>query len=369
MGIRVEYGSRKATNGPMIFFTDPFSEQNLASEIQAAAESRLSFYAYRMPGDHIISFGMSESVVKGIGVSGFVIAPFDPGLPSLTIPYQETRLPEDGENINKAYNGDANLRTTDFSEYSREISAIKMALSSSGGGKIVAARICAENRTVDVGATFISLSRAYPNAYIYCFSTPMTGCWVGASPELLLSGKNDTMNTMALAGTRKAGIVSKWDDKNIEEQRLVAKYIEDIFTKSGLEYRIEDTFTRNAGEIEHLCTPIIAIRPESFDIDDLKTLLNKLSPTPALSGFPREMALNVIRHHEHFDRFLYGGFTGPFRTTDDFTFYVTIRCARILARQCILYTGGGITLKSNDEDEWEETRLKAETLNKFIVSQ
>ena len=36
----------------------------------------------------IMSFGSSEGVVEGIGQAGFVIAPFLPGNPYLTIPYK-----------------------------------------------------------------------------------------------------------------------------------------------------------------------------------------------------------------------------------------------------------------------------------------
>ncbi len=88
MAIRFDKDTRRATNGPMIFFSDPSAEISISDEIRGAIESRLSFYAYRMPGDMIMSFGSSEGVVEGIGQAGFVIAPFLPGNPYLTIPYK-----------------------------------------------------------------------------------------------------------------------------------------------------------------------------------------------------------------------------------------------------------------------------------------
>ncbi|MDE6335392.1 MAG: hypothetical protein K2L34_02370, partial [Muribaculaceae bacterium] len=90
MGISFELGTRKATNGPMIFFSDPVSEVNLRDEIRGAIESRLCFYAYRMPGDMMVSFGSSEGVIEGFGKSGFVIAPFLPQAKIWAIPYAPT---------------------------------------------------------------------------------------------------------------------------------------------------------------------------------------------------------------------------------------------------------------------------------------
>ena len=70
MGIRFDKDTRRATNGPMIFFSDPSAEISLGEEIRGAIESRLSFYAYRRPGDMMITYGSSEGVVEGIGVPG-----------------------------------------------------------------------------------------------------------------------------------------------------------------------------------------------------------------------------------------------------------------------------------------------------------
>ncbi|MDE6299788.1 MAG: chorismate-binding protein, partial [Muribaculaceae bacterium] len=59
----------------------------------------------------------------------------------------------------------------------------------------------------------------------------------------------------------------------------------------------------------------------------------------------------------------YGGFCGPYRSAEDFTFYVNLRCAQIERERYCIYSGGGITLKSDTEKEWEETELKATTIN------
>lgn len=60
MGIRYTRNQSRATNGPMIFFSDPSAEIDLMDEIRGAVSSTLSFYAYRRPGDLMVSFGSSE---------------------------------------------------------------------------------------------------------------------------------------------------------------------------------------------------------------------------------------------------------------------------------------------------------------------
>ena len=78
MGIRYDSGIRRATNGPIIFFSDPSSQEAFAEEIRGAIISNLSFYSYKKPGDLMISFGSSEGYLSGITEPGFVIAPLIP---------------------------------------------------------------------------------------------------------------------------------------------------------------------------------------------------------------------------------------------------------------------------------------------------
>lgn len=360
MGIRFEYGARKATNGPLIFFSDPVSELNLMEEIRGAIESRLCFYAYRMPGDTMVSFGSSEGTVEGIGCPGFVVAPFLPGMSALTIPYSPAH--RDIKNESFPFPD----KSTDKEHYVSEIAEIQKQIDLQDDKKIVAARVVVENGSVDVAATFLKLSAAYPDAYVFCFSTPETGCWLGATPELLLKSHNDSISTMALAGTRLAGIPGAWDKKNIIEQKIVKDYIVDAMKKTGLQVMTEPTITRNAGNVEHLCTPIRArISPESSL--NLHSLLTLLSPTPATAGLPRTEAIDLIERCESFQRAYYGGYCGPFRNEKEFSLFVILRCARIEKERYALFAGGGITADSDPDKEWEETDMKLSTLKQFLI--
>ena len=360
MGIRFDRESRRPTNGPIIFFSDPSSENSFSEEIRGAINSGLSFYAYRHPGDIMISFGSSEGYCEGLGIPGFVIGQFDPTQHFITIPYKGTgSRTYSGETYSFPHN------STSFQEYQREIENIISELSAYKESKTVAARVFIEKERIDPGATFFELHNRYPEAYIFCFSTPATGCWIGASPELLLKAKGDSLRTMALAGTRIINSNSVWDDKNIEEQRLVRQYISDIFDAHSLNPRQLESFTKKAGNIEHICTPFES--DLCNDANELESLLHDLSPTPALCGSPRELSLKLISENESFQRGCYGGFCGPFHNPGDFTFNVVIRCASFTENEYCIYAGGGITVLSDLLQEWEETEMKSRIFRDCVI--
>lgn len=363
MAIRFDKDARRATNGPMIFFSDPSAEISLGNEIRGAIESRLSIYAYRRPGDMMISFGSSESVVEGIDMPGFVIAPFLPALPYLTIPYKPTPKPNPSTLSHNPSTLNHNLTSTTKQQHEAEVNAIREELSKIGYGKAVAARIIVEEEKIDPAETFSNLCRNYPNAFVFCFSTPYTGCWVGASPELLLEAHGSQLRTMSLAGTRPISTSDNWDAKNIEEQRMVTDFIANAFEKNEITPYVGETLTKQAGIVEHICTPISAdINSETFSEEKLNRLLRDLSPTPALCGLPRDIALQLIQSLENFSRGCYGGFCGPYHSPKDFSFFVNLRSVLIESTRFCIFAGGGITLQSNPDTEWLETQLKAQTI-------
>lgn len=352
MGIRYDKDNRRATNGPMIFFSI-LKDEAFEEEIRGAIISGLSFYAYRFPGDSMMCYGSSEGYVEGIGKPGFVIGFFSPSLPFITIPYDGIKR---SNGIKSFY--DMPTESTPKKNYIREVEEIIKALQGDIVRKVVASRVIVEDLKFDIADKFYELCQRFPDAFVFCFGTPATGCWIGASPELLLESANSTLHSMALAGTRKTGTDRPWDEKNIEEQKIVADYICATFERNGLRPVPEKTFTKITGSIEHICTPIASPLPDPTELN-LESLLKSLSPTPALCGYPKDFALEEIEKLEEFDRGCYGGFCGPFHSNADFTFNVVLRCASISETAICKYIGGGITAKSNPEDEWIETELKA----------
>jgi isochorismate synthase len=79
-----------------------------------------------------------------------------------------------------------------------------------------------------------------------------------------------------------------------------------------------------------------------------------------------ENALEFIQKKEKHDREYYAGYLGPVGFTDMLNLYVNLRCLKVYSNCVALYIGGGITLDSVPEEEWQETEIKAETLLSVI---
>lgn len=234
-------------------------------------------------------------------------------------------------------------------------------------GKVVGARVLTAPPKARRLEIYDRLERLYPGAFVFYLSTPETGSWIGASPELLLKREGDTIHTVALAGTRRAGTEGDWDFKNVREQQMVTDFICETLSRHGLTPKCQPTETHNAGPVEHLITRISADVPETFGLAETQALVTDLSPTPALSGLPREKAMKLIETNETFRRHLYGGCIGRIRDAKDWCFFVNLRSALLSTRATYLYVGGGITALSEPMKEWEETELKSVTLLKVFA--
>lgn len=224
------------------------------------------------------------------------------------------------------------------------------------GGKCVHSRVlCASGVRLDVDGAVSELFERYPDAFCHCYYTPATGLWAGATPELLLDACGASVATMSLAGTRRAGTDEPWDIKNIEEQQLVTQFICDAMRDCGLEPEAGPTETLRYGCIEHICTPISA----QMTGRGVEALLDALSPTPAVAGYPLAASVNEIAEYEDAPRRCYGGYVMVRDRDDRVRAFVNLRCAQLWTDAWCVYAGGGITPRSDASAEWMETAAKA----------
>ncbi len=263
--------------------------------------------------------------------------------------------------------------TTPKKDYVREVAEIMRRLSARKG-KTVAARVIRVDEEIDLNATFDKLCLSYLDAFVFMFSSSKTGTWLGASPELLIHRHGSSIATVALAGTRPANSVGDWDCKNIEEQEMVAEYLRRILLKHCGKIDSETTFTRQAGEIEHISTVMWSdLKVENpannrMIMESLASLLGDMAPTPALCGYYRTQSMNLIRETETFDREMYGGFCGPNCYESETDLYVIVRSAKCNDNGVAVFVGGGITRLSDVESEWHETEMKSKTIINCIKS-
>lgn len=269
-------------------------------------------------------------------------------------------------------NGNVVTESTDKRKY---IAGLNKLVSEFAGDeeKTVISRILKTDSTlspIEVADIYFSL---HGDCFRYLYFTPVSGMWIGATPELLLKYNSDssTLKTMSLAGTKNDSD-NNWDLKNQIEHDLVTKHITDVLSRHGCAVAVSGATDVKFGHITHLCHEI-----EAHGAVRLSKLLPCLSPTPALCGWPREKAYRQIMAYESHSRGCYGGFVG-IKDSGDISLYVNLRCASVVKNNkthamyensmytYTLYAGGGITARSNPEHEWLEAQSKMKSLYSII---
>lgn len=241
--------------------------------------------------------------------------------------------------------------------------------------KVVLGRFIDKNISADLDlfALFQEVAAAYPNAFVNLCFVPKYGLWFGATPELLIKLENKIFETVALAGTQSVleGIQPKnavWNQKEIEEQALVGRYIIECFKSIRLrEYEETGPKTIQAGSLLHLKTEY-KINIEEVERPDLATtMLGLLHPTSAVCGMPLQTAREYIFEQEGFDRSLFSGFWGPVDSEKGEAYiFVNIRCLQISGNTARFYAAAGITEDSSPEKEWQETGAKLDVMERFF---
>ncbi|PQJ15119.1 chorismate-binding protein [Aureicoccus marinus] len=205
---------------------------------------------------------------------------------------------------------------------------------------------------------FMKALSKYETAFCYWFHHPKAGCWLGASPEILVKSKGEALETFSLAGTQKAngGEAPVWTAKEKREQGLVTQYIQQLLQGKVDDLKLEGPFDARAGQLWHLKTVVRAkTRLKAVDI------ARSLHPSPAVCGLPKDKAKAFLKEVEGYDRAYYTGYLGPVKTVSA-DLFVNLRCLEWKPDEVRIYVGGGITSESMPEKEWEETCHKMNTM-------
>lgn len=320
---------------------------------------------YRIPNNKQINFmqgNLSTSFEIPFDFNGFIMAPFDDSFPYILLHCNQSTL------WNKApfylYQHTIENKIANETEYTQLVHDAMQAFEKQPSFlKVVGAR-CINNQALEANHIFElynQLCEAYPNAFIYLFTSAETGTWIAASPEILLKKTANTIETYALAGTVYPQN-PQWTSKEGEEQAMVTSYILNALKGYCHKIEAEGPQVMNAGPVAHLRTIISAqLNPNV----SLHTLTRVLHPTPAVCGIPLENAQQFIKTHENFNRKFYTGFCGYMNQTNA-ELYVNLRCAELGKNQTLFYVGAGLTVHSNPQKEWVETENKLKTIQQFL---
>lgn len=218
------------------------------------------------------------------------------------------------------------------------------------------------------------LRQQYGDCYLFSWGNGQGDCFVGASPERLLSLHNQQLVTDALAGSaprdvdvqgdRQLGQELLHNPKELREHQAVLDYLLQRLRALGLSPQASSLKLLKLANIQHLWTQIQAPLPPH--IHPL-ALVQQLHPTPAVAGVPVAIAEDLIRRHETFDRNLYAAPLGWLDSEGNAEFIVGIRSALLSRNRARLYAGAGIVAGSDPLKEVAEIELKLQTLWRSLI--
>lgn len=234
--------------------------------------------------------------------------------------------------------------------------------------KVVLSRVAeirfADNVNVDGALAY--LGDHYPNCYRFLFEPRPHHAFYGATPELLAQVEGRNLTTMGLAGSVRRGLSDAEDEmyaqqilsdpKERHEHALVVEALRERLGPVTTDLHLPDTpGILRLSNIQHLHTPVTGTLQANTGV---LPLIERLHPTPALGGKPRELALDFIGEAEPVPRGWYGAPIGWIDHKLDGMFGVAIRSAVSQDKRVWLYAGAGIVADSVPQKEWDETALK-----------
>ncbi|MGB0143515.1 MAG: chorismate-binding protein [Akkermansiaceae bacterium] len=182
--------------------------------------------------------------------------------------------------------------------------------------------------------------------------------FLGATPEVLFRYFDGRIYTMALAGTARHDErrLFALDEKEIREHEFVAQTLISKLSDLGMVIR-GDRDILDLGRLIHFQT---LIKVELYQYEEIRTLMERLHPTPALGSLPR--TFETLRQLYEWRERLgcpveFGAPFGLWRD-GDFEALVAIRMVAWDGDDFMLPSGCGVIHESRLVNEWRELALK-----------
>ena len=344
------------------------------NKIEENFKGNKPFVAYRKPNSSAISsFFMKDdnlNFTSEFTETGFVFAPFNSEENAILFPIENAEFINENILIDEGFSFNDTFEDTTNSDKENHIHLVEKTLDEINNNELKKVVVSRKEEVLlsefDLLITFKKLLQTYANAFVYVWFHPKVGLWFGATPETLLTISNHNFTTMSLAGTQvyldSDEVV--WKSKELEEQQLVTNFIENQLQPISSNLKINKTETVKAGNLLHLRS---RVEGDLNNSSNLKELIRKLHPTPAVCGLPREQAKRFINENENYKRTFYTGFLGELNLENkNSSLFVNLRCMNIEEKTASIYVGGGITKESNAKKEWEETIAKSKTMKKVL---
>lgn len=223
--------------------------------------------------------------------------------------------------------------------------------------------------------TYISL-RSINKAPFSCYLNLEDFQIISSSPERFLKVFNNEVETRPIKGTRPRGINKIEDEKNREELLNSEKDKSELLMIVDLE--------RN--DLSKVCKPFSIKVTELFKLEEYSTVFHLVStvigelnnnvssvkcirecfPGGSITGAPKIRSMEIIEELEGIRRGIYTGAIGYFDLRGNCDFNIVIRTILTKDNKAYFGVGGGITIESDEEMEYEETLDKAKALMRVL---
>ena len=223
--------------------------------------------------------------------------------------------------------------------------------------------------------TYISL-RSINKAPFSCYLNLEGFQIISSSPERFLKVFNNKVETRPIKGTRPRGKDKLEDEKNKKELLNSEKDKSELLMIVDLE--------RN--DLSKVCKPFSVKVTELFKLEEYATVFHLVStvigelkedvssvkcirecfPGGSITGAPKIRSMEIIEELEGLRRGIYTGAIGYFDLRGNCDFNIVIRTILAKDNKAYFGVGGGITIESEEEMEYEETLDKAKALMRVL---
>lgn len=189
------------------------------------------------------------------------------------------------------------------------------------------------------------------------------------SPESFLSVRGDRVTTRPIKGTIRRGRDPEGDlaarealrasAKDRAENVMIVDLLRNDLSRVALPRSVQVPRlleVETHPTVHHLVSTVTARLRPGVGLD---ALLRATFPGGSITGAPKIRAMEILRQLEPLPRGVYTGTLGLVTFQGDAEFSIAIRTAVVAAGEAWYGTGGGVTLASDPEAEWEESLAKA----------
>ena len=248
-------------------------------------------------------------------------------------------------------------------------------------GDIYEANFCqeffSENAIIDPVKKYIELNKIStpPFAGFYKLDEKFL---ISASPERFITKNENRIISQPIKGTAKRG-KNKNEDIEIKEglRKNIKERAENIMIVDLVRNDLTKTAKRGSVNVEELCEIYSfqqvhqMISTISAEVDEKYSPIDVIKnafPMGSMTGAPKIRAMQLIELYESTKRGLYSGAIGYIDPNGNFDFNVIIRSILYNRNKNYLSftVGSAITFKSDAEQEYNETLLKANAMFKIL---